>query len=233
MFFSILLLKAQKMEGNLRSFHLVFLVELESKKVAFSYSDLLKLDGEFKFSLIPEALPQASLLWPALGPMECLRTGLPRELVPHPERSVKMEKVNRALKSSHYALPSPAPSWRQALASCSFPQQYLAVRLTGQHWAMWLLFCNFLCACEGFIEEHLLSLSVSPTAPFLLCLSLLHPHGVIHAYPTRGFLQVQIQDDLRLKKTWKSPTAFESINRELTVQAMFGSCSLPHQAPLC
>lgn len=105
-----LLLKPQNMKGNLRSFHLVFLVELEKKEVAISNFDLLKLDGEFRCSPLPAALPQASLLWLALGPMECLRTGLPRELVPHPERSVKMEKVNRALKSSHYALPSPAPS---------------------------------------------------------------------------------------------------------------------------
>jgi hypothetical protein len=51
--------------------------------------------------------------------MECLRTDLPRERVPHPERSVKMEKVNRALKSSHYVLPSPAlyPPQGQSLGS--------------------------------------------------------------------------------------------------------------------
>lgn len=202
-----LLLKPQKMGGNLRSFHFVFLVELETKKVAFSSSDLLKLDGEFKCSLLPAALPQASLLWLALGPMECLRTGLPRELVPHPERSVKMEKVNRPLKSSHYILhPALLPLRGRALVSCSFTQQCLASRLKGKHWAMCLLFCSVWCACEGFIEEHLHSLGFSycslccvPVTPFL------HPHGVPHVYPPRGLLQLHIQGDMRLKKCKRIP----------------------------
>lgn len=75
--------------------------------------------------------------------MECLRTGLPRELVPHPEISVKMEKVNGSLKSFHCTLPSltlcPPPSsmvWAQVILPSNTWQWGWRTRIEpcGCHW---------------------------------------------------------------------------------------------------
>lgn len=89
--------------------------------------------------------------------MECLRTGLPRELVPRPEISVKMEKVNRAFRSSRYTLPSlapcPPPPQRHGLDSSDFTQQYLAVGLKGKGQAAWSLLLRCLVLWEVCREK--------------------------------------------------------------------------------
>lgn len=100
----------------------MFLVGLGSREVASfpNCGSSLGIVGNSSAALSPATLPQASLLQLALGSMECLRIGLPRELLPHPEISFKMEKVNRALKLSHYTIPS--------LTLCPLPEAWFRLK---------------------------------------------------------------------------------------------------------
>lgn len=97
--------------------------------------------------------------------MECLRTGLPRELVPHPEISVKMEKVNGSLKSFHYTLSSltlcPPPSsmvWAQVILPSNTWQWDWRTSVG----AMWLLLMQCLVHSVCYTDRSTsLCLSVS------------------------------------------------------------------------
>lgn len=168
--------------------------------------------------------------------MECLRTGLPRELVPHPEISVKTEKVNRALKSSHYSLPSPAP--------CPAPRGRVRAPVISPNntwqwgWRARAEPCGSYCGrvfgvLMKFSERSPFSLSL-PFSYFvcsLLSLSL----SLCQTHPPTRMLSTfsNIREFLVEKIFLLNPKPCGQTEYRLYVQSLPGSCDSPHRDLCC